>query len=245
MLHYLNRHKESFFVGFLLVILIPIFLNIILQCKICDFVIAKDGDGPSTWLVFWGAFLSAIGAFCMALVSYTQNRNQSKVELKRTELNTLESRFDKAYMFVKDLIETCNPSIFLEIIRLYNTDTEKAHAYCLKQTTHIYPIQHGVLQFISHKNSSSNSFEEEFFQNIRQEYERLSNIYDKLKEIIIDKEQGKVLKEVYIESITTRLYSDLFEVIRRVNNIGFDFLLGLRKEIEDKQKEINQLYKTL
>ena len=40
-------------------------------------------------------------------------------------------------------------------------------------------------------------------------------------------------------------YQSLYDVLRNISNIGFDFLRNLREEIENKQQEINDLCKKL
>ena len=229
-------------------IVIPIILNMILQWQISNSVITDNNNGPATWLVFWGAFLSAIGAFTMALVSYTQNCNQSKIELKRVEKDSLESRYEKADLFIRDLIETSDPAVFIEIFySLCKNKVEIAHANCLKQYTHILTIQQSILRFNSHKDCCSNKYEEDFLFAFRKNYDILYDIYSNLNIKIKDIKDNNntVPPKEELELSLSPDYQRLYEVLSNINNIGFDFLRYLRKDIENKQKEIKKLTNTL
>ena len=243
MLSFIKKHISVVIAICLTIVITPIVLNVVLQWHISNSVIASNNNGPATWLVFWGAFLSAIGAFTMALVSYTQNRNQSKIELKRMEKDSLESKYTKADLYVKEIIEASAPSSFLELIELYKKNKNEAHIRCLKMLKRISLIQQGVVQFISNKSKCSNGREETFFQEIKNEHVRLYDIYNEINTVIDDQEQGKILKNE--EVLFVHLYKELFDVHMKVTDAGFDFLRNLREEIENKQQEINDLCKKL
>ena len=241
MLSFIKKHISVVIAICLTIIITPIVLNVVLQWHISSSVIAANNNGPATWLVFWGAFLSAIGAFTMALVSYTQNRNQSKIELKRVEKDSLESKYTKADLYVKEIIETSAPSSFLELLELNERNNDEARIGCLRMLMRISKIQQGVVQFISNKSKCSNDREETFFQKIKKEQILLYNIYKDLNTFIDNQEREKDSKDKEF----VQLYKKLFDVHLKVTDVGFYFLVRLREEIENKQQEINDLCKKL
>jgi len=248
MISFIKNNINAILLVCVAIVVIPIILNVVLQWQISNSVITANNDnGPSTWLVFWGAFLSAVGAFSMAYVSYTQNHIHAKVDLKKTDLNTFESRYEKADLFIRDFIETCDPSIFLGIFNdLCHTKDEIAHANCSKQITHILTIQQKITQFKSHKDRCSNKYEEDFLHGCCKHYKILYDVYYRLNNKIneIKNKNNKPTKN-NLEQSLKQDYQSLYDVLRNISNIGFDFLRNLREEIENKQQEIDDLCKKL
>ena len=238
MLSFIKKHISVVIAICLTIVITPIVLNVVLQWQISNSVIAANNNGPATWLVFWGAFLSAIGAFTMALVSYTQNCNLSKIELKRVEKDSLESKYTKVDLFIKEIIETSAPSSFLELLDLYERNKDEARIGCLRMLTRISKIQQGVVQFISNKSKCSSNHEETFFQEIKNEQVRLFDIYNELNTFLNNQEREKDSKDKEI----VQLYKELFNVQTNVTNAGFYFLVRLREEIEEIIEEIKKLY---
>lgn len=82
-------------------LLLPVFLNWILQWDVTDCKIIAGQDGASAlWLGFWGSYLAAIGAFVMAWVSYKQNQNEGRRNILRMEYERARDEYNSLEQYV-------------------------------------------------------------------------------------------------------------------------------------------------
>ena len=91
--------KKYVFICILLICLLPIGLNFLLLIDSGYCVIQKDTTS-AIWLAFWGSFLSAVGAFVMAFVSYWKNRAQQKTERCRIKYELAERKYNLLESFI-------------------------------------------------------------------------------------------------------------------------------------------------
>ncbi len=117
-----------------LVLIIPMFLNFVLLAKNPFQVAIVSAQNPQayTWLMFWGAYLSAVGSVIMAYVSYRQNQ---KILEKTHEIETNKKKLE-AYRIMEDYIvknERLHSDAYFQKYKLIDVSNRNNLLYQLKK----------------------------------------------------------------------------------------------------------------
>ena len=115
-----------------IILLIPLLLNTILQCKTIHYNVIGGEDGPIEWLSFWGAYIGAIGAAMMAWVSYYQSRKESERLSLRTQIEHERCFYDKLEELIVKDVSIHSLSRVYEIKSAFKVNQEDANTLYIR-----------------------------------------------------------------------------------------------------------------
>ena len=230
-----RRHfNKSLYVAitcFVIALLIPIILNWVLQWQVSDNIISDPKSSPAIWLSFWGAFLSAIGSFVMALVSYYQNDSIRQQNAARIRYENYKNEYE---YFETQIINACRTHSILKFTNLYRAckfqDLEEDR-FTLLNNLNEYSEELSLVSIYAVR-----FYEDEdttkFYHLLANYNEFFSDREIELHEIAIhskDVEELHVKFSDFLRKLNEKKIS--LEQSNELSNVGFQTLLQMRQKL--------------
>ena len=209
-----------------LFIVVPVGLNYVLRIQVPTPVIGGE-DSEKVWLAFWGAYLSALGSFIMAFVSFLNNRkNAVQSFLMQKTTNTRKYLLNLEVEMIRN--ETLHSILqATKIYRLACTDPKSAIQaniiWCqrLKDATlRFLKIQNAheqdVNNYYHHLRSASS-----FYVDLN---EKIDVIIHELEPLFHDKGGAYKNKLVEFDNLLNGVYLNASDMSEKLSDAGFELL---------------------
>lgn len=124
-------------------LIIPIVLNLLLsqETPFCFPIIENESAGaPATWLAFWGSYIAACASFCVAMVSYEQNKEIRRQNNARIEYEMALKRYEELENFILHAEKTYSVNAFENLIVRASDSPENIDSVSVKEL-HEYLIE--------------------------------------------------------------------------------------------------------
>jgi len=131
-------------------LIVPLVLNIILQYPnpTTIEIINEDSKTAKVWLIFWSAYLSAIGTIVLAVVSYLQNKEALRENRIQFHFESDFRRYENLERFVKYSCELHSSIRIGEIIHLLQHGEKlKALDKCERYLFDLYFVTHAICHY--------------------------------------------------------------------------------------------------
>lgn len=93
-------------IALIVLIVVPVLLNWVLRWDVkLDVITDNNGNGPATWLIFWGSYLAAICSGVMAYVAYNQNNKIREDNAARVQYEEYKAHYELLSKFVYKSVE--------------------------------------------------------------------------------------------------------------------------------------------
>lgn len=226
----------SVVIAILIFVTIPILLNWILRWDVMVEVITDiNGNGPATWLIFWGAYLSAIGSLIMAYIALHQNRRIREDNANRIKYEEAKAHYDILSKFINEVIPQHNIRKFCYIYYCAKQKDNNAYYYALKELNrYVLELEMVQYQTIDTLYFHHNTLYDSFFVVLKEMNKQFLEHAEKMTTIFINHEfciragnTDRFLNELalLIGSIKNELHNDSFR------DIAFDLLHKEQEEL--------------
>jgi len=234
--------------GLFLLIGIPVGLNFFLRFTPPCPVIDSPNSAPGVWLAFWGSYLSAIGAFAMAYISYTQNKWVQRQNEYYQKLTSKKEEYKDLERFVVKNENIHSYTYFLNIVNACNVSDERKARELIEN--YFKELETVTLESVKIKDNIDGN--NRYLQALRAINEECYDMTVLISDILyymrgekdkIDKSEFVKYCECYIKEskhnyydcflfyVNDRMYSKRPSLYKELSDAGFDLLQLKREEI--------------
>ena len=168
-------------------LIIPIVLNLLLsqETPFCFPIIENESAGaPATWLAFWGSYIAACASFCVAMVSYEQNKEIRRQNNARIEYEMALKRYEELENFILHAEKTYSVNAFENLIVRASDSPENIDSVSVKEL-HEYLIELNKSSALSIKLFGNNTEgqKEEYYNILNKLFSQANTLYKILDNI--------------------------------------------------------------